>query len=56
MDLKLESQLQRCTTLPSLPAVALQVIDLSNDPDVSVSDLAKLIKMDSAITSKVLMV
>jgi len=53
---KLEDQLRRCTTLPSLAAVALQVIDLSNDPDVSISNVAKLIKMDPAISSKVLMV
>lgn len=56
MNPKLEDQLRRCTTLPSLPAVALQVIDLSNDPDVSISNVAKLIKMDPAISSKVLMV
>lgn len=56
MNEKLTSKLKNCSTLPSLPTVALQIIKASNEPDVSVSDVANLVKMDPAIASKILKV
>jgi diguanylate cyclase (GGDEF)-like protein len=56
MNEMLISRLKNCSTLPSLPAVALQIIKASNEPDVSISDVANLVKMDPAIASKILMV
>ncbi|MBZ4193190.1 MAG: GGDEF domain-containing protein [Candidatus Contendobacter sp.] len=52
MHAELEQRLRFCGNLPSLPAVALQVIDLANDPDVQLNDLAKVIERDPALVTK----
>ncbi|MFG0241707.1 MAG: HDOD domain-containing protein [Phycisphaerales bacterium JB054] len=43
-----------CPNLPSLPAVALQVIELTADVDVSLKELARVIQNDQGLTAKVL--
>ena len=43
-----------CPTLPSLPAVALKVIELTSDPDCSMDELGSLIQNDQALAAKVL--
>jgi len=40
--------------LPSLPTVALEVIDLSQQPDVSISRIADVVRHDPALSSKIL--
>lgn len=35
-----------------MPAVALQVIDLANNPDVQLNDLVKVIELDPALVTK----
>lgn len=40
--------------LPTLPTIYTQVSELVRDPKVSVADVAKVIEMDQAITSKIL--
>lgn len=52
MHAELEQRLRFCGNLPSLPAVALQVIDLTNDPDVQLNDLAKVIELDPALVNQ----
>ncbi|MCC6133922.1 MAG: GGDEF domain-containing protein [Candidatus Contendobacter sp.] len=52
MHAELEQRLRFCGNLPSLPAVALQVIDLANNPDVQLNDLAKAIELDPALVTK----
>ena len=52
MHAELEQRLRFCGSLPSLPAVALQVIDLANNPDVQLNDLAKVIELDPALVTK----
>jgi diguanylate cyclase (GGDEF)-like protein len=42
--------------LPSLPAVALEVIDLAQEPDLDVADLAETITTDPALAGKILRV
>ena len=52
-----QSRLQEvllCPSLPSLPAVAVQLLELTSDPDVSMSDIAKLVQQDQALAAKVL--
>jgi diguanylate cyclase (GGDEF)-like protein len=49
-------RLQACRTLPTLPMVALQILDLCQQPEASVGDVAALIQQDPALTSKVLRV
>jgi two-component system cell cycle response regulator len=43
-----------CPSLPSLPAVAVQLLELTSDPDVAMSDIAKLVQQDQALAAKVL--
>jgi diguanylate cyclase (GGDEF)-like protein len=43
-----------CQTLPSLPAVALRVIELTNSDAVSVKDLTDAIQNDQGISAKLL--
>jgi len=52
-----QSQLQTilsCPNLPSLPAVAVQLLELTGDPNVAMSDIAKLVQQDQALAVKVL--
>jgi two-component system cell cycle response regulator len=43
-----------CPTLPSLPAVASQVLELTRDPDASLSKIASVVQNDQALASKIL--
>ncbi len=52
-----QSQLQSilsCPNLPSLPAIAVQLLELTGDPNVAMSDIAKLVQQDQALSAKVL--
>src|SRR5438270_120142 len=46
-------RIKRCTLLPSLPAVALRLMDLVRR-DAPVNEIAKVISADPAITSRLL--
>lgn len=43
-----------CPTLPSLPGVALRVLELTRDPNVRMADIADAVHTDPALTAKVL--
>ncbi|MBL4698284.1 MAG: HDOD domain-containing protein [Phycisphaerales bacterium] len=43
-----------CSNLPSLPAVAVKLLELTSDPDVAMKDIAKLVQQDQALAAKVL--
>jgi diguanylate cyclase (GGDEF)-like protein len=43
-----------CQSLPSLPAVAVKVIDLTSNPNVRLEELAATIQNDQALSAKVL--
>jgi diguanylate cyclase (GGDEF)-like protein len=43
-----------CPSLPSLPGVAIKVLELTRDPQVSISKIAELVQNDPALASKVL--
>lgn len=47
-------QVMMCPTLPSLPAVAVRLLELTGDPDVAMGDIAKLVQQDQALAAKVL--
>lgn len=53
---ELEEMLNLCTNLPSLPAVALRIIEASKDPDISLHEVAAIISSDPAISVKLLKV
>ncbi len=44
----------KCPTLPSLPAVALKVIDLTSNPAVKMEELARTIQNDQGLAAKIL--
>jgi len=47
-------QILSCPSLPSLPAVAVQVLELTSDPSVKLEDLARTIQNDQGLAAKVL--
>lgn len=54
MEEKLLQRIRQCQNLPTLPAIAVQVLELTQHPDVDLSDVAKLISKDAALSSKIL--
>lgn len=54
MDSELLQQILACPTLPSLPAVAVQVLELTGNPDVRMDELARTIQADQALSAKIL--
>lgn len=54
MNYELEERIRRCETLPSLPAAAIRVLELSQQEDVSLDQLADAIQLDPALCSTVL--
>lgn len=49
-----EARLQSCTNLPSPPKVALQIIKLAKDPNIDVEDVARILSIDPALSTKIL--
>lgn len=47
-------EILRCPNLPSLPAVAVRVIELTSDVNVSLPELARTIQNDQGLSAKVL--
>ena len=54
MDTELLEQILSCKELPSLPAAAAQVIELTSDENVSMDELATTIQNDQALAAKIL--
>ncbi len=54
VDEGLVKRLEMCTTLPSPPSVATRIIELGQDPDVDLGEVAKVVSMDPALASKIL--
>ena len=50
----LEERLQFCRTLPSIPAVVIEVLNLCERDDIGISDIAKALSRDPALVAKVL--
>jgi diguanylate cyclase (GGDEF)-like protein len=50
----LEHQLKLCRTLPSVPTVVIEVLDLCEKEDISISEIATVLARDPALTAKVL--
>lgn len=54
MNPELLDKILQCPDLPSLPAIAAQVIDLTSDENVSIDLLAQTITNDQALAAKIL--
>jgi HD-like signal output (HDOD) protein len=52
MDTKLLDRIRECPTLPTLPAVAVRVLELTRNPQVNLSQVAKVISHDPALATK----
>ena len=52
MDAKLLDRIRECPTLPTLPAVAVRVLELTRNPDVNLNHVAKVISNDPALATK----
>lgn len=54
MDTALLEEILACPSLPSLPAVAGRVLEMTQNPDVSITELASAIQNDQGLTAKIL--
>ncbi|HQU16734.1 MAG TPA: HDOD domain-containing protein [Gammaproteobacteria bacterium] len=56
MEKRLQNHLARFTNLPSLPGVALRIIELSQDREVKLGKMAEVVSLDPALAAKILRV
>jgi diguanylate cyclase (GGDEF)-like protein len=56
MRTELEASLLHCRNLPSPPGVALQIIELAQDPNVDLGTAARVISLDPALSARMLRV
>src|SRR5438034_964756 len=54
MNDELLKQLRGCPNLPSLPAIAMQVLELAQKSDVDIAEIARIISKDPALSGKIL--
>jgi HD-like signal output (HDOD) protein len=54
MNQSLKDRIRNCTTLPSLPAAALSVLQLTENDSTGMDELAKIISVDAALSARIL--
>lgn len=54
MNERLLAEVRGCTSLPTLPGVAMHILDLARRPDVDIRDIAATISNDPALSSRIL--
>src|SRR5439155_17695624 len=54
MNEQLLNRIRQCPTLPSLPAIAMDVLDLAQREEVDIAEIARIISKDPALSSKIL--
>src|SRR3954449_13046865 len=54
MNEQLVQKIRACPNLPSLPAIAVQVLELAQKADVDIAEIARIISKDPALSSKIL--
>ena len=54
MNQELLEKIRQCPTLPSLPAIALQVLELAQQDQVDLGEIARVISKDPALSGKIL--
>jgi len=47
-------KLEYCTHLPSPPGVAVKIIELNQNPDICINDVVDIIKLDPALSTKLI--
>lgn len=56
MNENIAERLRYCTTLPSIPGVAMRIVDLANKPASSMAQICDYVSMDPALSAKFLKV
>ena len=54
MNAELIKKIHDCPNLPSLPSVAVQILELASKPNVDIAEIARLISKDPALSTKIL--
>jgi HD-like signal output (HDOD) protein len=54
MNDDLLTRVKACPNLPSLPAIAMQVLELAKQADVDIAEIARIISKDPAMSGKIL--
>jgi diguanylate cyclase (GGDEF)-like protein len=54
MNEQLLEKIRNCPNLPSLPAIAVQVLELAQKSDADITEIARIISKDPALSSKIL--
>lgn len=54
MNPELVERIKQCPSLPSLPTIAMQVLDLAQKSDVDIAEIARIISKDPALSTKIL--
>src|SRR5438105_1490677 len=54
MNDQLIQRIRQCPTLPSLPSIAVQVLDLAQRANVDIAEIARIISKDPALSGKIL--
>src|SRR4051812_32949582 len=54
MNEQLLQRIKQCPNLPSLPAIAVQVLELAQQAGVDIAEIARIISKDPALSSKIL--
>src|SRR3954453_12268158 len=54
MNEQLLQRIRQCPSLPSLPTIAMQVLDLAQKTDVDIAEIARIISKDPALSTKIL--
>lgn len=54
MNQTLVDRIRQCPSLPSLPTIAMQVLDLAQREEVDIAEIARIISKDPALSGKIL--
>ena len=54
MHSTLQEKLQSCPKLPSPPTIAIQILQLANEPEIDLKNLTKMLSCDPALACKIL--
>jgi len=54
MNADLIARIRKCSNLPSLPTIAVQVLDLAQRPTMDIQEIARAISKDPALSTKIL--
>ncbi|MCC6240333.1 MAG: GGDEF domain-containing protein [Phycisphaerales bacterium] len=54
MNQSLIDRIHQCSTLPSLPSIAIEVLELAQKDKVDIAEIARIISNDPALSSKIL--